>query len=127
MIAGLLQHKDAIAAVQTSEVLSLLGRGILEYLLQQVSWILQDGSTLWGRNCLASVLKRRSPRTAAAEISEETGKPNDDPGSHLSSIAIANSRSRYRHLDGRPRTDCLVRILLLLWFILFGLSNAERC
>lgn len=89
VIARLLQGRGAREAVLIAEVLGNLKRGILDYLLQQVSWILQDGSTLWGRDDLAQVLQRRCSKPAASQPAQptEAGPAGSLPSRHCCSFA----------------------------------------
>ncbi|KAK9833174.1 hypothetical protein WJX74_009386 [Apatococcus lobatus] len=67
VIVRLLHGWGGREAVLVAEVLGSLKRGILDYLLQQIGWILQDGSTLWGHHDLAQVLHRRCSKPAAPQ------------------------------------------------------------
>ena len=89
VIARLLQGRGAREAVLIAEVLASLKRGILDYLLQQVGWILQDGSTLWGREDLAQVLQRRCSKPAASQPAQpiEAGPAGSLPGGHRCLLA----------------------------------------
>ena len=80
VLARLLQGRGPIEAVLVAEVLWTLRRGILEYLLQQIAWILQDGSTLWGRDGLADVLQQRCSKSGSAPAPSEPCKVGSQSG-----------------------------------------------
>ncbi len=142
VIARILQHKGPSEAAQTAELLLSLGRGVLDYLLQQIGWILQDGSTLWGIGCLASAIRLRSAKTAAPADVQEAGKFDkrhmpryslEASGPHLAQMkfifmkcqemmpALPCICSKFQHLESCPSSGIMASVCLVVC-----VNTAER-
>lgn len=66
MLAELLLRPTA--APELTSLVWAMGKGLGEYLLQQVGWVLQDADTLAGHHSLRTVLKRRFRSLLKSEL-----------------------------------------------------------
>lgn len=123
VIARLLQGRGAREAVLVAEVLGSLRRGILDYLLQQLGWILQDGSTLWGHDDLAQVLLRRCAKPPASQPAAASSADRH-PGKHPSCLFPLPFHSRPWSPDAKT-----IPMSLSMAFVphLLRTSFAPRC